>query len=217
MSDSVSYCDAKEILGDRIIGIDEITRMSPLEMNPFPKSDLRLSFDIPDDSLVVPFSKRELEEKKQDYLLILGCSHFNDGLDVTIRSLRNIFGLTPYQSEPCFYNQDWYENESFIDAPMSDGWFFIRERVFEASRAVMPSELVKSYTFPSAVTCTYSFFLVWLTMGIVLWPHDFVWCNDRDHNGDCIYVGRYYDSQGINKNGFNIHRHLSITKFFGSI
>ena len=50
----------------------------------------------------------------------------------------------------------------------------------------------------------------------MLWRHDFIWCDDSDHNGDRIYTGRYIDPNGINKNGFNIHRHLSIRPCYGA-
>lgn len=44
----------------------------------------------------------------------------------------------------------------------------------------------------------------------MLWYHDFVWCEDLDHNGDRIYVAKYHDVDVINKNGFRIHRHLAL-------
>ena len=55
-----------------------------------------------------------LKNHAQDYLLVLGQSSIN-GVDITIRNLRERFGIDPSVSEPCFYNQDWYLNESFID------------------------------------------------------------------------------------------------------
>ena len=50
-----------------------------------------------------------------------------------------------------------------------------------------------------------------------LWWHDFVWCSDVDHNGDRIYVGKYHDIDGVNKNGFSIHRHLALRPCYGSV
>lgn len=46
--------------------------------------------------------------------------------------------------------------------------------------------------------------------------HDFVWCVDVDHNGDRIYVGKYHDIDGINKNVFSIHRHLALRQCYAS-
>ena len=50
-----------------------------------------------------------------------------------------------------------------------------------------------------------------------LWNYDYVWCKDRDNTGDQIYVGRYTDPDGINADGFEIHRHLSIKKSYGAL
>ena len=136
---------------------------------------------------------------------------------MTIRNLKKRFGKDPDICEPCFYNQDWYDKEHFIDIPMDDGWFLIRRNVFEDSRAVQPGELMKEHVFPSAIKCTYAFFAAWYVLEIRLWEHDFVWCNDTDHNGDRIYVGKYHDIDGVNKNGFSIHRHLALRPCYGCI
>lgn len=165
----------------------------------------------------IPYAKEELEKKKDDYILILGVSQFEDGTSVTIRNLKKKMGMDPNISEPCFYNQDWYDKEDFIDIPVKDGWFLIRKEVYEDSRAVQPMELMEKIKFPSAINCTYAFFVSWYSLGIKLWYHDFVWCSDVDHNGDRIYVGKYHDVDGVNKNGFSIHRHLALRPCYGCI
>ena len=192
-------------MGKNVIGPAELKNAAAL--------DLRIPETVPD----VPFPAEELEAKQEDYLLVLGVSSFSDGTPVTIRNLRERFGKDPEVSEPCFYNQDWYDKEDFIDVPMEDGWFLIRKNVYEDSRAVQPAELMKEYAFPSAIRCTYAFFAAWFTAGIRLWEHDFVWCSDTDHNGDRIYVGKYHDIDGVNKNGFSIHRHLALRPCYGCI
>ena len=64
---------------------------------------------------------------------------------------------------------------------------------------------------PSALLCAFVFFSNYYnTNGELLWKNDFTWCSDIDSNDDQIYVGRYIDVKGLNKNGFNIHRHLKI-------
>lgn len=205
MKDNSDYRLAKKIMGDNFIGVDEIKSINLMRLS-FPTS-------IPE----IPFSVEELEQKKKDYLLILGTSCFNDGTAVTIRNIQKIVGKDPDAAEPCFYNQDWYDKEEFIDIPMKNEWFLIRKHVYEDSRAVQEIELMKKYSFPSAIKCTYTFFIAWLSRGIKLWHHDFVWCCDTDHNGDRIYVGKYHDIDGINKNGFNIHRHLILRPCYGCI
>ena len=158
-----------------------------------------------------------LENHSQDYLLVLGQSSIN-GVDITIRNLRERFGIDPSVSEPCFYNQDWYLNESFIDKKLENRWYLLKKDVFETSRAVMPQELLeKEITFPSAILCAYTFFAYYLHYNQPLWYHDFIWCSDVDHNGDRIYVGKYHDIDGVNKNGFSIHRHLALRPCYAAV
>ena len=189
-------------MSKNIIGLEELRAAAVL--------GLKIPENVPD----LPASAADAGD---DYLAVLGVSTFADGTPVTIRNLRERFGKDPDVSEPCFYNQDWYDKEDFIDVPMQDGWFLIRKDVYENSRAVQPAELMKEYTFPSAILCTYAFFAAWFTKGIKLWYHDFVWCSDTDHNGDRIYVGKYNDVDGVNKNGFSIHRHLALRPCYGCI
>lgn len=165
----------------------------------------------------IPYTAMELEAKKNDYLLILGVSRLKNGKFLTIRSLIEIFGKDPSKSEPCFYNQDWFMKEEFIDTPVPEGWFLIRKNVFDDSRAVSPDELEQKHSFPMAIRCVYAFFASWVCLDERLWWHDFVWCCDRDHNGDRIYVGKYHDIDGVNKNGFSIHRHLALRPCYGAI
>ncbi len=204
MSNMVTLERAKEIMGNNIIGPDELRAIEWIRMD---------DLDIP----TIPFSETELEVKKNDYLLILTVDSMSDGKELTIRNLQSIFGKDPEINEPCFYNQDWYEKENFIDVPLKKEWILIRKNVYEDSRAVMPNELAEKYTFPKAVTCVYAFFAAWLTRDIKLWYHDFIWCSDTDHNGDRIYVGKYHDVDGVNKNGFSIHRHLALRPCYGCI
>ncbi len=197
---------AREIMSDSFIGPDELQKCSP-----------SLSLLIPSTIPEIPYAEEKLREVKNDYYLILGVSKMTDNKNVTINNLKAIFGKDPDVGEPCFYNQDWYDQEEFINIPLQENWYLIRKGVFEDSRAVMPNELMKSLVFPSAVLCTYSFFVIWLSIGEKIWYHDFVWCSDVDHNGDRIYVGKYHDVDGVNKNGFSIHRHLALRPCYGAV
>jgi len=197
---------AKEIMGEHFIGPDELRKCAP-----------SLLLDIPTDIPSIPYDEEKLIELKERYYLILGVSKFADGKDVNCRNLKVIFGKDPDASEPCFYNQDWYDQEEFIDNPMITDWYLIRKYVFEECRAMMPAELMKTVSFPKVIMCTYTFFVTWLSWGEKLWYHDFVWCSDVDHNGDRIYVGKYHDVDGVNKNGFSIHRHLALRPCYSCI
>ncbi len=205
MDERVTIERAKEIMGENFVGPDELK-----EIKWIGHDELQ---NIPD----IPFPENELKEKANDYLLMLGVNVLSDGRELTIRNLQTIYGKNPYQHEPCFYNQDWYDKESFIDIPMNNGWFMIRKNVYEDSRAVQPTELLKIHEFPSAIKCVYAFFVAWECCNIKLWYHDFVWCSDTDHNNDRIYVGKYHDVDGVNKNGFSIHRHLALRPCYGCI
>lgn len=164
----------------------------------------------------VPFSEAILAAHADTHFLIFTPTAFEDGTPITINALRERLGVDPNLSEPCMYNQDWYLKEDFASVETPDGkWHLIHTNVLEEARAKRPEEIELSLQnnelLPTAVTCAFAFFAYWyVTGGERLWNHDFVWCRDRDHNGDRIYVGRYEDPAGINKNGFNIHRHLAL-------
>ncbi len=205
MERTTSIKQAKKIFGPNFIGPNELMSISE-------KIKINKSFDIPP----LLFDVEYLKDKSDDYLLILGVSEFANGDSMNILSLKNCFGVNP-DSGPCFYNQDWYLQEKFASRQLENKWFLIRKSIFDGSRAISPEHLSKKHKFPSAILCAYTFFVYWYLKSEALWPTDFIWCNDVDHNGDRIYVGRYYDVSGVNKNGFNIHRHLSIGNNYGSV
>lgn len=205
MNKHVSMEQAKSIMGENFIGPEEIKKIDLIQF--------AIPINVPD----IPFTASELTAKKDEYILILGIGTLVDGKETTIRNIREIIGKDPDIVEPCFYNQDWYEKELFIDIPIKEEWFLIRKHVYEESRAVQPTELMKEHQFPSAICCTYAFLVSWLSRGMKLWIHDFVWCSDTDHNGDRVYVGKYHDVDGVNKNGFSIHRHLALRSCYGCI
>lgn len=205
MERTTSIKEAKEIFGPNFIGPDELISISE-------KIKINKSFDVPPISFDIEY----LRDRSKDYLLVLGVSEFADGSPMNILFLRKYFGVNPV-SEPCFYNQDWYLQEEFVNYHLENKWFLIRKNVFEDSRAMSPEYLSEKYKFPPAILCAYTFFVHWFLKSAALWPNDFVWCEDIDHNGDRIYVGRYYDISGVNKNGFNIHRHLRVRNNYGSV
>ena len=190
-----------------------IQKIGPEELKNIQALNLRIPEKIPE----IPFTEEELKAKENDYILVFGTSVFNDGAPVTIRNLKKRFGKDPAISEPCFYNQDWYLNESFLDTKLENRWYLLKKDVFESSRAELPDKLSKEISFPSAVLCAYTFFAYYLYYKQPLWYHDFVWCCDLDHNGDRIYVGKYHDIDGVNKNGFSVHRHLALRPCYAAV
>lgn len=198
---------AKKIFKNNFIGIEELKPF-------FSKMGLSLEgVSVPE----LHYSVDELRELSEAYILILGLSDI-DGNKLTINMLRGVFGVNPDVSEPCFYNQDWYLKEDFINETLKNKWYLIKKEVLEESRSVQPVELLKrNLCFPSAVLCGYTFFANYYANKELLWYHDFIWCSDVDHNGDQIYVGKYHDIDGVNRNGFSIHRHLGLRSCYGSV
>lgn len=193
---------AQAIMGDNIIG--------PNSLHFFlSKIGYQRDIFIPK----IPYDVETLNQCANSHLLILGIE------GITIRLLRSVFGIDPDKSEPCFYNQDWYMNQDFIDLRLSNEWFLIQKDVLDSTRASQPDVILsKNNVFPSALQCVYSFFVYYFANSRgKLWEFDFVWCNDFDHNGDRIYVGKYTDIDGVNKSGFSIHRHLSLRNCYGAV
>lgn len=186
------------------------------ELKPFFKALGLGEVDIQEKS--VQYDDAVLQKAaREGYILIYGIGKIS-GYSITLRYLREKFGVNPDYSEPCLYNQDWYLKEEFVDLALDDRWYLVKKDVLEESRAVMPGDLTQQgLNFPTAILCGYTFFAYYFARNEYLWWHDFVWCSDTDHNGDRIYVGKYHDIDGVNKNGFSIHRHLALRPCYGSV
>lgn len=194
---------AEKIMGTNFIGPKQVNLLL-MHMG----KELISEIDVPE----VNYDEETLRNSASDYILVYG----TDALDIL--DIRNFFGVDPEISEPCLYNQDWYMSEEFIRRRIDNKCFLIKRNVLEDTRAVMPMEIISTgVKFPSAILCVYLFFTYYVAYGEMLWFHDFVWCEDVDHNGDRIYVGKYHDVDGINKNGFSIHRHLALRPCYASV
>ena len=200
-----SQLEARALFGINFIGVDELLVIN----NNFP---LELPSVIPD----IKIPKDVLIMSKDTHILILCLKRFNKQ-DLNIFNLREFFGLKTQFNKPNFYNQDWYLKEDFTIKTLDIGWKLIKKDIIDDSKGVLPDLLIKSISFPSAILCTYTFFAYYLCKNIILWEHNFIWCQDLDHNGDRIYVGKYTDLDRLNNSGFSIHRHLKIRKIYGAI
>lgn len=203
MESITSQADAERIMGHNYLG----PKQANILLNKMGIESI-IETEVPD----VNFTEEVLINSSKDYILVYGVDAIN------ILDFRKCFGVNPDKSEPCLYNQDWYLSESFIQRRMDNKWFLLKKNVFENTRGVMPIDIIKqNIKFPTAIQCVYTFFAYFFVYGEMLWYHDFLWCEDVDHNGDRIYVGKYHDIDGINKNGFSIHRHLSLRPCYASI
>jgi len=203
----------KKIMGKNFIGPEELKRIS---------SKLSIADPFKFKKLIpnIFFDLNYLKRIHKDYILILGMPKDKNNGKLTINKMRSIFGWDSKKSEPCFYNQDWYLKEKFAkDTVLDFKWYLIKKSVNKNSRGKNPINisLKNKEGFPSAVLTTFTFFSYYLLNNEILWKNDFIWCSDKDKNNDRIYTGRYIDPKKINKNGFNIHRYLSIRSCYGFV
>ena len=200
----------KQLFLDNYIGREElIPLMERLGLN---------VDDIVEQPISQKYSDSVLQKAASEGYILIWCPQQVNGQEITLRYLRDHFGLNPDVSEPCFYNQDWYLQETFMDFSLNSDWYLIKKDVFEDTRAVQPLDLKnRGLSFPPAILCAFTFLTYYFAKGQYLWYHDFVWCSDVDHNGDRVYVGKYHDIDGANKNGFSIHRHLALRQCYGSV
>lgn len=195
---------AKEIMGRNFIGAKEIEALNDV-----------FHFLIPEQIPEIEYDENELLQKRDTHVLILCISEFLNGESVNIKNLKKLFAT---YKEPCFYNQDWYNNEKFINLTLSKQWILVSKTICDDSRGVEMDEILRKYKLFSAIELTYSFFVYYIfSEGERLWECDYVWCSDKDDKGDQIYVGRYKDASGFNSDGFEIHRHLRIKNNYGAI
>jgi len=213
MASNTSIETAQIILKASFIGPTELLSIQSV----FPLSVSRINKTAP----AIPWSSAQLETVRDTHVLILGCPETQNNDALTLNFLRAYYGVNPDLREPCFYNQDWYLHEEFASTfQLSTMWYLLRKDVLKESRAAQPQEFTEkhSLSLPSALLTAYTFFAYYfLNHKSLLWEHDFVWCNDVDHNRDQIYTGRYHDPDRVNKNGFNIHRYLSIRENYGIV
>lgn len=180
--------EIKKLYGKNFIGYDDLIQ-TRLKLN-CSNVDINIDMEI-------------LKKFKDNHILILGSKN-------SIMDLRNIFGL---EGDPCFYNQDWYLKENFVTEPLENKWYLVQKDLIERGKTSKEVKL----PLPSAILTTYTFFMYYLINKEILWKHDYIWNSDLDSNGDQIYTGRYCDAKGINRNGFSIHRYLTVTKNYGFI
>lgn len=212
--EKIDFKQIKKILGKNFIGLEELKKISS-KLNI--ADPAKYGKQLPK----LPVSLDFLRKHGKDYILVLGIPKDKQGKKLTLNNLRAYFGYNPNKSEPCFYNQDWYLKEKFAkDTTLKYKWYLVKKTIDKNTRGKNPEILYKNLknkeAFPSAILAAFTFFAYYFfNRREILWKHDFIWCSDKDKNSDRIYVGRYIDAKKINKNGFNIHRHLSISSCYG--
>ena len=198
------YQEVKGLMGDNFISPQDINNISSF------LGDSK--YEIP----IIPFSLEELESNKDTHFLIWVSDKSKSGEPINLLGLKNHFRSDPIVNEPCFYFQDWYHNEVFFNKPISAKWLLISKEIIIGSRAVSPTKL--DMELPSAVELVYVFLLTYLIFKAPVFLNStYAWTNDLDVNNDQIYIGKYTDPLGINRNGVEIHRHLSLKLNYGAV
>lgn len=95
-----------------------------------------------------------------------------------------------------FYPNTWYRDEAFLDRPLLKPL----PQPVPTDLKIIRWDQLKGQTLPSAVQCA-DLYLRYPDAAI--WA-SYLWCDDKDANGQRIYVGQ-------NGKGFEIHRHLHLT------
>ena len=210
----MDFSEIKKIMGFNFIGPEELEKISS-SLKTIPPTNF--GEPIPK----IPFTIEQLKLIANTHVLFFGIPFHQNNEPVTINSLRNLFGTNPEIKEPCFYNQDWYLNEAFANTSFEPKWYLLSKKIKDASRGKeidKQSETINSLCLPSAVICVYFFFLNYFHSGNeIIFEYDYTWNSDLDANGDRIFIGKYKDPLGLNKNGIEIHRHLSIKPNYGTI
>lgn len=176
---------------------------------------------LPEDLPEIPYSEDVLNKAldRNAILFILPHVHKNR-IPITINSIKDIVGINESKFGVCFYNQDWYINEHFANFNFGYyKWCLVEKDVNTKSLALTNQELVEklNYQLPYAIELVFLFFAYYILKKEILWANNFIWCSDKDANNDPIYVARYFDPLKIARNGFSIHRHLTITNIYGGI
>ena len=195
---------AKEIMGTNFIGIDELEKIQ-----------LDFPVDIDFTEPEIEYKEEELIKKRNTHVLALCVPSFDNGESITIK---NIIKRFEHVKKPCFYNQDWYINEAFINKPLILKWCLVAKELLPDSRGLAPTIIGERFALFSACELVYIFFVYYFhSKGEKLWENDYVWCTDVDDKGDQIYIGRYTDASGFNSDGLEIHRHLKIKTNYGAV
>lgn len=203
---------AREIMGMNFIGPDEILRHAS-------KLGVKAPSAQRDEIPVIHYGHDLLERVARSHILVMTVPRAFDGRPLTLNAMRTFLGTDPSKSEPCFYDQDWYVREEFARTfESSASWHLVGRELLEFSKGLDPAAIHQGVQLPSALLAAFTFFSYYFVSGgDRLWEHEFIWCSDTDHNGDQVYVGRYSDPMGMNKSGFNIHRHLRLRKNYGAV
>lgn len=170
---------SREVMGRNYFGIEEAIKH--FGVNPSKQQLAALS--------EVPFTEAALEECKNTHVLIA----------VFPLSILEIHGKVP-SNQRLFYDQDWYNRESFAKDRGETKWHLVRKTPVDNSTSKTWDEqqafLAKNEKTPTARVMVYTIIGHFLATGERLFERIYVRCLDVDSHGDRVLVG-YFDSDGL--------------------
>ncbi len=174
---STSQKRAREIMGKNFFGVEEAV--------------LRLGVSPSKQQLAalvnVSFTEEALWECKNTHIL------------VAVFPL-SILDVRDKMASKLFYDQSWYNRESFAKDRGDVDWQLVRKTSVDNSTNKMWQKqqvlLAKNEETPTARVMTYTIIGYFLATGERLFEHIYVRCSDVDSSGDRVYVGRF-DSHGL--------------------
>jgi len=174
---------AREIMGRNFFGVEEAIKY--FGVNPTSQQTVALS--------EIPFSEAVLEQSKNTHVL------------VAIFSLSILEIRGKVQDKGLFYNQDWYNKQSFAKERGEVIWQLVRKTPVDNSTSKNWQEqqalLGKANEVPTAQVMVYTIIGHYLATGERLFEHIYVRTSSVDSDGFRVDLGRF-DSSGLNFNGW---------------
>jgi len=137
----------------------------------------------------IPFTEAELRECKDTHILVA----------VFPMSIIEIRGKIP-RDQRLFYNQDWYNKESFAKDRGEAAWHLVHKTPVANSTSKIWDEqqalLAKNEETPTARVMVYTIIGHFLVTNERLFENVYVRCSDVDSRGNRVYVGDF-DSDGL--------------------
>jgi len=175
---TTSQKHAREIMGHNFFGVEEAIKH--FGVNPTRQQLASLS--------EIPFSEEALKQLKDTYVLVA----------VFPLSILEIRGRV--QDRGLFYNQDWYNNQSFAREHDETTWQLVRKTPVDNSFLKNWQEqqalIAKDDEVPSAQVMVYTIIGHYLATGERLFESIYVRTSSMASDGRRVYVG-YFDSSGL--------------------
>lgn len=172
---SVSQKRAREIMGRNFFGVEEAIRhfwVSPTEQQLVALTK-------------VPFSEEVLVSCKDTHVLVA----------VFPLSILNIRNKVQGESQRLFYDQSWYNKESFATEKGEMGWHLVRKTPVESSMSKIWEEqqrlLGEDEETPKVRIIVYAMVGHFLATGERLFENVYVRCSDVDSYGHRVVLGNF--------------------------